>query len=236
MQRVLLGIAAIMVAAGWGLDVHVAGKTAPPADSAPAYLKLVPMDVAALAVGQSITPSITQSVTIDIPINGTIYPPDLTAPQFAWRDDNPATTIWRINIVLGEKARSIEVWAAGEKMQIGPLDENLKGYVPPTLTAEQAADHTWRPDEKMWKAIKKHSVAQPATVVITGYTSRQAPQPVSRAEAKISTSKDPVGAPIFYRDVPLIPPNPEEEQRGVIKPLPDSVLPKIRWQLRYINQ
>jgi tetratricopeptide (TPR) repeat protein len=88
----------------------------------------------------------------------------------------------------------------------------------------------------MWEAIKKHSVAQPATVVITGYTSRQAQQPVSRAEAKIGTAREPVGAPIFYRDVPLIPPNPDEEQRGVIKPLPDSVLPKIRWDLRYVNQ
>ncbi len=36
--------------------------------------------------------------------------------------------------------------------------------------------------------------------------------------------------------MPLIPPNPDTEQRGVIKPLPDSVLPKIKWQLRYVNQ
>ena len=36
--------------------------------------------------------------------------------------------------------------------------------------------------------------------------------------------------------MPLIPPTTETEQRGVIKPLPDSVLPKIKWQLRYVNQ
>ena len=65
---------------------------------------------------------------------------------------------------------------------------------------------------------------------------RRPREPLARAEATISTSKEPVGAPIFYRDVPLIPPNPDTEQRGVIKPLPDSVLPKIKWQLRYINQ
>ena len=77
---------------------------------------------------------------------------------------------------------------------------------------------------------------QPAKVVITGFESKQAREPLSRAEATISTSKDPVGAPIFYRDVPLIPPDPDTEQRGIIKPLPDSVLPKIKWQLRYVNQ
>ena len=99
------------------------------------------------------------AITIDIPVNGTIYPPDLIPPQFAWRDDNPAATVWRIEILFGEKARPIQIWSAGEKMQIGPVDETLTGYVPPTLTPEQAADHTWRPDPKTWEEIKKHSVA-----------------------------------------------------------------------------
>jgi tetratricopeptide (TPR) repeat protein len=47
---------------------------------------------------------------------------------------------------------------------------------------------------------------------------------------------DPVGAPIFYRDVPLIPPDPSEQERGIIHPLSDSVLPKIKWRTRYINE
>jgi tetratricopeptide (TPR) repeat protein len=225
MQRVFMGTAAILLAAGSVLVIEVAAKSNPAPSPVNAYLKPIPMD--ATRPGP---------ITIDIPVNGTIYPPDLIPPQFAWRDDNSAATLWRIEILFGEKARSIQVWSAGEKMRIGPVDETLTGYVPPTLTPEQAAGHTWRPDSKTWEEIKKHSVAQPAKVVITGYASRQSGEVLSRAEATISTSRDPVGAPIFYRDVPLIPPNPETEQRGVIKPLPDSVLPKIKWQLRYINQ
>ncbi len=229
MLRVLIGTAAILLAAGTGVVVEVAAKPNPPATSPVlAYLKPVPMDAT--------VPAAAEPITIDIPINGTIYPPDLIPPQFAWRDNNPAVAVWRIEILFGAKAHSIQVWSDGEKMQIGPVDETLTGYVPPTLTPEQAADHTWRPEPKTWDEIKKHSVAQPAKVVITGYASRQPGEPLSRAEATISTSKDPVGAPIFYRDVPLIPPNPDTEQRGVIKPLPDSVLPKIKWQLRYVNQ
>ena len=56
-----------------------------------------------------------------------------------------------------------------------------------------------------------------------------------RVSVNIQTSTDPVGAPIFYRDVPLIPTPPDQGERGVIKPLPDSVLPKIKWRLRYVS-
>jgi tetratricopeptide (TPR) repeat protein len=233
MHRVSIGTAVILLAASSGIGAKVAAKGAEKPDSAavasaPAYLKPVPMDESK-ANGQA-------AISIDLPVNGTIYPPDLIPPQFAWRDINPAATVWRIEIIFGEKNRPIQIWAAGEKMQVGPVDDTLVGYVPPTLTPEQAADHTWRPDPKTWETIKKHSVTQPAKVVIAGFTSQNAREPLARAEVSISTSKDPVGAPIFYRDVPLIPPSIETEQRGVIKPLPDSVLPKIKWQLRYVNR
>jgi tetratricopeptide (TPR) repeat protein len=231
MRRVLMGTAVLLLVAFWGMQAKVAAHGAESARSAtmapvPACLKPVPMDEVS---GQAV-------ITIDVPVNGTIYPPDLIPPQFAWRDANPASTVWRVEIVFGERSRPIEAWSVGEKMQVGPVDESLVGYVPPTLTPEQAADHTWRPDPKTWEAIKKHSVTRSAKVVITGFASKNAGEPLSRAEANISTAKEPVGAPIFYRDVPLIPPNPDTAQRGVIKPLPDSVLPKIKWQLRYVNR
>ena len=235
MQR-MIGVAAAVlivtvscvsgnVAAGVARDAAASSAEPGPV---PAYLKPVPMDDPAA--------SPSRGLTIDIPINGTIYPPEIIPPQFAWRDENPSATVWQVEVVFGEKARPIKVWSTGEKMQIGPVDGALVGYVPPTLTPEQAAAHTWRPDAKMWEEIKKHSVNQPATVIVSGYANQKDREPVSRSKATITTSKDPVGAPIFYRDVPLIPPPPETEERGVIKPLPDSALPKIKWQLRYINQ
>jgi tetratricopeptide (TPR) repeat protein len=120
-------------------------------------------------------------------------------------------------------------------MQAGPIDASLTGFVPPTLTTEQAAAHTWRPDAKTWEQIKKHSLRQPAVIHFTGYRSKDDKQPVSTGQVTIATSPDPVDAPIMYRDVPLIPPPPESEERGVIKPLPDSVLPMIKWQLRWVS-
>ena len=194
----------------------------------PEYLRPVAMDEPAAA---------TPALIIDIPANNTIYPPDIIPPQFTWRDQNPAVTVWRVEIVFA-KGRSIKAWSNGEKIQLAPVDSNLVGYVPPTLSPEQQAAHTWRPDDKTWEEIKKRSQSdtQTATVVISGFAGLKDHDPLTTAKATFQTSIDPVGAPIFYRDVPLIPPDLSTAQRGVIKPLPDSVLPKIKWELRYIDQ
>jgi len=239
MGRKFLAVAAILLAVGAGLTGRVAaGGTGNRTEAAsasaashavvPAYFRPVAMDTAA-------APS-QQALAIDLPVNGTIYPPDIIPPQFAWRDGNPAVTVWRIEIVFGDHAHSVKVWSNGEKMQLAPVDNSLVGYVPPTLTPEQAAAHTWRPDAKTWEEIRKHSLGQPATLIVSGFASQKDREPLSHAQATFETSKDPVGAPIVYRDVPLIPPDLETTQRGVIKPLPDSVLPKIKWELRYISE
>jgi tetratricopeptide (TPR) repeat protein len=229
MKLKLAAAAAIVFATGACLTGRVIAGGPGNSIAVPAYLKPVSMDLPSSGDPQP-------ALIIDTPTNNTIYPPDIIPPQFAWRDNNPAATIWQIEIAFGEHRRSIKIWSNGERMQLAPVDSSLVGYVPPTLTAEQAAAHTWRPDTKTWEEIKQHSVESPVTVTIAGYASQKDHAPLSHADAVFQTSKDPVGAPIFYRDVPLIPPDLSATQRGVIKPLPDSVLPKIKWELRYINQ
>ena len=179
-------------------------------------------------------PSLTP-IIVDYPSEGSLFPPDIIAPTFQWRDSNPAATSWQIEVTFADHSHSLQIWSRGEMLQLGELDTSLVGYVPPTLTPEQQADHTWKPDPKTWASIKKHSVSGMATVTFTGYRTEGGNQPVSRAQLRIQTSTDPVGAPIFYRDVPLIPTPADQGERGVIKPLPDSVLPKIKWRLRYIS-
>jgi tetratricopeptide (TPR) repeat protein len=174
-------------------------------------------------------------ITVGYPSEGSLFPPDIIAPLFQWRDTESPASVWKIEVTFADHSRPIQVWSTGELMKLGELDTSLSGYVPPTLTPEQAISHTWRPDAKTWAAIKKHSVKRNATISIAGYQSQGAAEPVSRGQVHIQTSDDPVGAPIFYRDVPLIPTPPEESERGVIKPLPDSVLPKIKWRLRYVG-
>lgn len=175
------------------------------------------------------------NITVDYPSQGSLFPPDIIAPLFQWRDTAEKATIWRIEVRFAEDAPKVELWSEGEAFHIRELDTSLVGFVPPTLTAEQEAAHTWRPDSKVWEIIKRHSVRNAATVMIYGYSSRAAPQPLSVGQVEIQTSTDPVGAPILFRDVPLLPATKEQIERGVIKPLPDSVLPDIKWELRYIS-
>jgi hypothetical protein len=49
----------------------------------------------------------------------------------------------------------------------------------------------------------------------------------------LSTSTDPVGAPIFYRDVPLM---PSQGANGTVQPLPPTAIHLIHWRLRDILQ
>jgi len=120
-------------------------------------------------------------------------------------------------------------------MRIGEIDPRCvsPNNQPPSLTPEQAAAHTWIPNPADWAAIKKQSVAGPATVTISGFTAEGAGQPLSRGQMLLHTSVDPVGAPIFYRDVPLM---PSKSQTGVIKPLDSALIPLIAWRLRDVSQ
>ena len=175
-------------------------------------------------------------ILIDFPEPDSIFPPDITPPTFLWRDPGGTATVWRIEIHFGQRGTRVHDKSPGEKPQIGEVDTTLIGYVPPTLTPEQEAQHTWKPDAALWEKIKKQSQKQPATLVVTGYRDEHMKQPISSGQTNFVTSADPVGAPIFYRDVPLIPPDPSERERGIIHPLSDSVLPKIKWRIRYLNQ
>ena len=72
-----------------------------------------------------------------------------------------------------------------------------------------------------------------AAVTIRGLSSAEPAKVLSRGRMTIETSTDPVGAPIFYRDVPLA---PARTQEGVIKPLGDDAVTLIAWRLRDISR
>ncbi len=176
------------------------------------------------------------TVVIDYPAQGSLFPPDITAPVFLWRDNSATAKAWRIDITFADGTRPLHVTSRGDLMKVGEIDNSYEGFVPPALTPQQAVTHTWKPDERAWAFMKAHSVGQPATVAISGLSDVNSSQSESAAaEVSISTSKDAVGAPIFYRDVPLIPVSPNG-QKGVIRPLPESAVPLIKWRLRYIDE
>ncbi len=175
------------------------------------------------------------AITIDYPLAGSVFPPDFAPPTFLWRDGAPQAVAWRVEIRFSVGAAPLRFDVTGEPFDFGPIDSRAVADTnrPPELTAELAATKTWKPDPATWETIKKHSVRRPATVTLTGYSDPQRRRLVSRGAVTIETSADPVGAPIFFRDVPLM---PSETEKGVIKPLARAGIPLIAWRLRDVSE
>ena len=175
------------------------------------------------------------AITVDYPEEGSIFPPEITPPTFLWRDASSNASVWMIDVAFTDGSRGLREKSAGERLRIGEIDTRCisPSNEPPKLTPQQAAARTWIPDVATWRAIKRNSTEHPATITITGFQDEHLEHPVSRGAVVIQTSKDPVGAPIFYRDVPLI---PSELQKGVIKPLAQADLPLLSWRLRNIAE
>jgi tetratricopeptide (TPR) repeat protein len=174
-------------------------------------------------------------ITVDLPVAGTIYPPDMVAPTFLWRDESERATLWRVEVSFGRGIPPLRVNVKGERLGVGEIDPQCVSPQNelPRLTPQEAAAHSWKPDPETWAAIKRQSVRRPATLTISGLGDENSTQPVSQGQSTFQTSKDPVGAPIFYRDVPLI---PSVGEKGVISPLPKGALGYIKWRLRSVGE
>jgi tetratricopeptide (TPR) repeat protein len=172
------------------------------------------------------------AITVDYPANGSVFPPDFTPPTFLWRDSQQGVTEWSIEVTFAAGPSSIRLTSRGEPMSVGEIDPRAVGPTNqlPQLSPEQAAAHTWMPGSEVWEIIKKNSVAGAATIRFTGH--RPDGQVVSRGQVVLRTSQDPVGAPIFYRDVPLM---PSETEPGVVKPLAPRAVPLIAWRVRNVS-
>ena len=175
------------------------------------------------------------NITVDYPLNGSVFPPDMAAPTFQWRDPVKSAVSWQIDVAFGDGSPALHTLSKGEGLKIGEIDPRCvsSSNKLPTLTPEQAAAHTWNPDAATWSAIREHAVEHPATITITGYADTDQQEPLSRGAMQLTISRDPVGAPIFYRDVPLM---PSATERGVIKPLAPSAIPLIEWRMRDISE
>jgi len=170
-------------------------------------------------------------VVVDYPGEGSIFPPEITPPTFIWHDAAENATRWRIDITFADGSPALHFQSAGKPPAIGEIDPRCiaTNNELPKLTPEMATSHSWIPEVGAWEAIKKHSVAGPAAVAIRGYTAQDAKDDVSSGQVSIQTSRDPVGAPIFYRDVPLM---PSETEKGIIKPLAPTALHLVQWRVR----
>lgn len=110
------------------------------------------------------------------PQDETIFPPEIIPPKFEWEDNNENSDYWLISINFQDSTK-------------------VMSFLSP--------EKQWTPTEEQWLIIKRNTVEKKATVNIFGFNQNGTDLFLSKTSISISTSKDSVGAPIFYREVNL---------------------------------
>jgi len=114
-------------------------------------------------------------VRLRSPLNETLFPPEIVPCTFAWEDASKADA-WLVLVEFSDAGRRL--------CFLSPRTQ-------------------WRPKAPEWEEIKARSLEKRARVTVLGFQ-RAAPTSIlSRGQISIATSKDKVGAPLFYREVNL---------------------------------
>jgi len=143
---------------------------------------------------------------LDYPLEGSVFPADIVAPTFRWHDRAPASDTWLVDVALGDGTGHIYILVPGDAPARAGMGDAR--YVSPETAAykpppEQASARTWTPGAEVWAAVKEGSVQGAAAVTVLGFSSADPGAVLSRGSTRLRVSKDPVAAPIFYRDLPL---------------------------------
>lgn len=178
------------------------------------------------------------AIAIDYPPQGALFPPEIVAPTILWHDPSTGVTNWLIEISFTATPHRIYVLCNGTRPAPVIDPECVMPRHAEARDAYAESAHGWTPDPRVWEIVKAHSVGAGASVTVRGVES-EGPRAVSgnalvsSGSVSFATSHDPVGAPIFYRDVPLM---PSETEKGIVKPLADNAVTKIKWRLRDISK
>jgi len=187
------------------------------------------------------SPGELADIAVEYPLDGSVFPPDFIAPMFYWKDEADAADTWLVDVSLPEDSGHVYVLVPANPLPPPAIDRDCEALYEkdnPPYPPFQPPPTNWTPCEELWETIKKHTVEKPAVLTFYGFRSSSPDRVLSRGRVTISTSKDPVGAPIFYRDVPMIGVKRklEHELAGVIKPIPTKAQDLILWRLRDVSR
>jgi len=146
------------------------------------------------------------SLAIDYPLDEAVFPPDMAAPTFVWSDPAPGADTWLVDVASNDTGNHLYVLTQGATPPRARDDDPRTAsaaaiaYNPPS---PGVPPRRWMPDDETWERIKHVSGGSGATITIMGLSSEEPGRVLSRGTVRLSVSPDPVGAPIFYRDVPL---------------------------------
>jgi tetratricopeptide (TPR) repeat protein len=115
-------------------------------------------------------------LTVLYPDNDTVFPPEIVPCTFSWRDDGGKSDNWLVQVRFGDDPGSM---------------------------AFLSSQTEWTPTAGEWESIKQRCRGKQAELTVLGFRGAAPGQILSRGRVKITTSEDPVGAPLFYREVNL---------------------------------
>jgi hypothetical protein len=116
-----------------------------------------------------------RAIAVEQPLDGTLFPPEMVPPKFFW-EDSSAARAWFVRIEFADGRPGVQVVTRRPR---------------------------WTPAAPDWDSIKRRSLEQPARVLVLGVGPGRPVRVLSRARLSFQTSKDPVAAPLFYREVIL---------------------------------
>jgi tetratricopeptide (TPR) repeat protein len=182
-------------------------------------------------------PRPSATLKIDYPVAGSLFPPDMVPPTFLFHDPEAGSRLWFVDIAVAGEPEHISVLTDGRlpKLELDPRCGFPADYRRPEY---QASARDWTPGPGIWENAVRNP-EKDITVTVHGLTGIDWAKSVSKiaflsqGTVVLRVSRDPVGAPIFYRDVPL---KPTTNERGVVMPLPEGSLPLVEWRLRDLSQ
>lgn len=118
---------------------------------------------------------VNKSIHFSFPLEGALFPCDFTAPTFYWEDQLPGTRSWELSVNLIGK----------ENFYTQTLFENK-----------------WQPGIEEWNKIKSNSGFKNIELIIKRAGS-QGEKSKDYGKLDFKISRDEVGAPILYRQIPL---------------------------------
>ncbi len=116
-----------------------------------------------------------REIRVGQPLDGTLFPPEMVPPVFFWEDASAARA-WLVRIEFADGQPQVQA-----------------------LTRRPR----WTPGPQEWESIKRRSLEREAHVTLLGVGPGRPAQVLSQGRFSFRTSKDPVGAPLFYREVIL---------------------------------
>ena len=117
------------------------------------------------------------SLSIVYPYDGSIVPPEIIAPTIWWEDKNSDAGKWHL---------AVKFEGGNDRIDID-VDTTY-----------------WVPDRALWESIKAQTLNADGKITVSSLVSfAGVRKTLSSKTLSFSTSADSVGAPIYFRDVPL---------------------------------